>query len=511
MAFKFTDSNVNETIASGKPVVIDFWATWCGPCVGMSPIIDELAEEYAGKVVIGKYNVDEEGEFAAAKAECNTASLYDISDYVGEITSSGITSSKFSTNGYTSYLMTFEDIEPGDIVHLTMDVIPRDTTDRDTRYYEYIAKMKAGVDLKIRAVNKTEYKTASGTVKRITSVEFGDNVLDMGGYTTVVIMSVTLSRQMPPLEHICTLNNRVWGVYENTIRCSKLGDCSHWYDFSADLYGTLPSSCFSTEVDSNGHFTAIVPYGGSIVAFKENCLHKIYGSDPDSYTLSTMECKGVREGCADTVVSLGGAVYYVGVDGVYAFSGSMPTLISKKPELSSVDAICAGTDGKNYYLVVKEGGKSVMYVYYPECRVWHKEEISADTTLMTKYENSLYAVSGAELMCMSGEKEHEDVEWSFTLEFNEDMYNTRSYGKLMINYSLGKGGEFIIKSVCDGNTQLTHISPENNKRENAYSVIPLPHIGCKDFRLEFSGKGEFILKNITREYIITPEETHNII
>lgn len=66
MAFKFTDSNVNETITSGKPVVIDFWATWCGPCVGMSPIIDELAEEYAGKVVIGKYNVDEEGEFAAA-------------------------------------------------------------------------------------------------------------------------------------------------------------------------------------------------------------------------------------------------------------------------------------------------------------------------------------------------------------------------------------------------------------------------------------------------------------
>ncbi|MDE5657789.1 MAG: thioredoxin [Muribaculaceae bacterium] len=66
MAFKFTDSNVEETIASGKPVVIDFWATWCGPCVGMAPIVDELAEEYADKAVIGKYNVDEEGEFASA-------------------------------------------------------------------------------------------------------------------------------------------------------------------------------------------------------------------------------------------------------------------------------------------------------------------------------------------------------------------------------------------------------------------------------------------------------------
>lgn len=64
MALKFTDENVNDYIQSGKPVVIDFWATWCGPCVGMAPIVDRLAEEYAGRVEIGKYNVDEEGDLA---------------------------------------------------------------------------------------------------------------------------------------------------------------------------------------------------------------------------------------------------------------------------------------------------------------------------------------------------------------------------------------------------------------------------------------------------------------
>lgn len=64
MAFIFTDENVEEIINSGKPVVIDFWATWCGPCMNMSPTIDELAEEYADKVVIGKYNVDEESDFS---------------------------------------------------------------------------------------------------------------------------------------------------------------------------------------------------------------------------------------------------------------------------------------------------------------------------------------------------------------------------------------------------------------------------------------------------------------
>ena len=65
MAFIFDDTNVRQEIESGKPVVIDFWAQWCGPCKHISPIVEELAQEYEGKVLIGKYDVDEGADFLA--------------------------------------------------------------------------------------------------------------------------------------------------------------------------------------------------------------------------------------------------------------------------------------------------------------------------------------------------------------------------------------------------------------------------------------------------------------
>lgn len=64
-AVEITDANFEEIIQSEKPVLVDFWAEWCGPCKMIGPVVEELAGEYEGKAVVGKVNVDENASVSA--------------------------------------------------------------------------------------------------------------------------------------------------------------------------------------------------------------------------------------------------------------------------------------------------------------------------------------------------------------------------------------------------------------------------------------------------------------
>ncbi|MFQ3214513.1 MAG: thioredoxin 1 [Marivirga sp.] len=62
---EITDSNFEEIIKSEQPILVDFWAEWCGPCKMIGPVVEELASEYEGKAVVGKVNVDENPNVSA--------------------------------------------------------------------------------------------------------------------------------------------------------------------------------------------------------------------------------------------------------------------------------------------------------------------------------------------------------------------------------------------------------------------------------------------------------------
>ncbi|HJB84136.1 MAG TPA: thioredoxin [Candidatus Alistipes merdigallinarum] len=75
MALSITSENLQGLLDSGQPLVIDFWAEWCGPCRMVAPLIDELAAEYAGRVTIGKCDVDENNDLAVKFAVRNIPTI----------------------------------------------------------------------------------------------------------------------------------------------------------------------------------------------------------------------------------------------------------------------------------------------------------------------------------------------------------------------------------------------------------------------------------------------------
>ena len=101
MALQITDANFEEKVLkSDKPVLVDFWAEWCGPCRMLGPIIEELSSDYDGKAIIGKVDVDSNQQFAAQYGVRNIPTVLIFKD--GELVNRQVGVSQ--KNVYSEYI-----------------------------------------------------------------------------------------------------------------------------------------------------------------------------------------------------------------------------------------------------------------------------------------------------------------------------------------------------------------------------------------------------------------------
>ena len=218
---------------------------------------------------------------------------------------------------------------------------------------------------------------------------------------------VKAERRVPDLDFVTEQGNRVWGCSrkENSIYACALGDPTNWYS-----YRGIASDSYAVSVGSDGAFTGAASCLSYILFFKENCIHKLYGSKPSDYQMSSVRCRGVAAKAAGSLCVIAETLYYLSPDGVMAWSGSLPAKVSgalDTGKLTAADWAMGGQLDARYYLYLHRradgDGSGRLLVYDTEKGLWHEE--SPAGTEMVSTGQQLYLWDGSALWAAGSDRE----------------------------------------------------------------------------------------------------------
>lgn len=190
---------------------------------------------------------------------------------------------------------------------------------------------------------------------------------------------ITICRQVPQMDYVIECGNRLWGCrygpnrageIVNEIYASKLGDFKNWSCFQG-----ASTDSYVMSLGAEGPFTGAIQHLGYPLFFRENCLHKVYGSLPENFRLQTTPCRGVQKDSGESLAIVGEVLYYKSAAGVCAYDGALPVEVSR--ELGTEEygrAAAGGFRGKYYISMEDSGGAPHLFVYDTLRRLWHRED-----------------------------------------------------------------------------------------------------------------------------------------
>lgn len=219
-------------------------------------------------------------------------------------------------------------------------------------------------ELKVKGVNHPSY---------ISTTAVGDKIPVTESYSDTV-QNVTISRNSVELDYIFSSNNRIWGCKDDTIYSSKLGDPLNW-----NVFDGISTDSYALETGTAGKFTGAIDYLGYPMFFKDNRIFKVYGNYPQQYEVVNSMKIGVTEGCSDSLAIAGETLFYLSRQGIMAYTGGVPQLISQNIGMKLTDAV-GGSDGRKYYISCIGEYCRHLFVYDTYYRTWHRED-----TFFTKH------------------------------------------------------------------------------------------------------------------------------
>lgn len=307
---------------------------------------------------------------------------------------------------------------------------------------------------------------------------------------------ISITRHAPDLDFVMEYNNRLWGCSGSTIYASKLGDPTNWNYFNG-----LSMDSYAVDVGSDGDFTGCAATPTHLVFFKENVLHKLYGSKPSNYQSVDVKADGVQKGCENSLCLINGILYYKSRNGVMAYDSGTPEYISDDLGSDAFRDASAGTDGVKYYISMQKVQDSAwnLFVFDPRNGMWHRED-ETHAQQFSYCGGDLYYIDAdtGRIMATSGGKDEQIVWYAQLGEFVEYSENKKIYSKIKLRMNMDAGTQVTVSVSIDGDVfrPITTIYAQNER----VSYVPIIPHRCDRFAIRIDGVGGCKVESIVREY-----------
>jgi hypothetical protein len=336
----------------------------------------------------------------------------------------------------------------------------------------------------------------------------GDNYLVVIGLLdasyTQAAGTVTAARTVPDMDFVTECGNRLWGCKYgvvggktvNELYCCKLGDFKNWA-----CYMGISTDAWAASVGSDGVWTGAATMAGSPVFFKENSIHRVYPSATGAHQVVELQGRGVQKGSGASLAVVGEVLYYKARDGVCAYDGSLPVLVSAAlGENRYYEAAGAGCSGLYYVSMRRADGEWSLFVYDVQRGIWMRED-SLHAAAFARIDDELYCLDAdGTLWALRGTvgTAEEDVTWACeTGLMGYDVVEKKYVSRFNLRMQLPEGSSADLWLQYDSSGVWRHAGHLEGRGTGTF-LLPVRPARCDHFRFRLTGRGEIRLYSLAR-------------